>query len=1065
MFRHFTMTTKIKLTLGWPAAILLALIPAVPAAAAPLRFNQDIRPILSENCFHCHGQDAAKRKADLRLDTFEGATAALEDGPALVPGKPDASSLLKRMESHDPDELMPPADSNRRVTPQQIALVRQWIAEGAAYEKHWAFVPPERTPLPASSALDRQPWDAWVRARLEREGLTPSPEATPSAWLRRASFDLTGLAPSPADYEAFEKDAAARGESAYRDAAEKFLASPRYGERMTADWMDAARYADTHGFNNDSSRSMWRWRDWVIAAFNRNLSYDQFITKQLAGDLLPQPTLEDRIATGFGRNHVINSEGGIIDEEYRVEYVADRVRTLGMTWLGLTLECSRCHDHKYDPISAKDYYRLFAFFNQVPEWGEDGRVANASPLIPAPTDGQQQALRDLDRQVAEAGARLSANAAGQPTLSGSLAWLKANLPATPEPDGASLKWERRDGKLVNAAKPDQTLGFEAALPDHPVLGPVLEFPAAAGAKLEAAHLEAGSQKPWTWQTAVRWKGGEGVLMSSMDYQIPVSSVSYGNGTEIRINDGGTVEVRVAQKWPAYAIQLESAGRLQPERWHQIAISDDGTNKAAGLRVYIDGIESAVTVRHDGLSGAPGAKPLTLGSANSTPAGGFQGSLAEMRAWPKVLTPAELTAMADRTFVRLVTSGGGFDEALAQADRVQAVLLRHQPGTKDIWQARADLETKRLELERTFPTVMVMSQLAEPRPTHVLMRGTYDAPGEAVTPGVPEKLLGAWPAGAPENRLGLAQWLTKPDHPLTARVVVNRFWQQIFGIGLVKTSEDFGFQSEYPSHPELLDTLARDFIDSGWDVKALMRSIVLSATYRQDSRVGSDLQARDPENRLLARGPRVRLAAEMIRDHALSVSGLLRERLGGPGVYPDQPVDLYKGVVVDAPYPGTQWPVITGDDLYRRTLYTFWKRTVPHPVMNTFDTPDREFGCVRRSRTNTPLQALTLMNEPATLRAAGHLGQRIVKEGGADDAARLAWGFRLVTGRLPEPREAAALSKLLTDLRRSYEADAEGAAAMLASGDVKEPGSTIPEAAAWTALGSNLLNLDETITKN
>ncbi len=1037
---------------------------AAPALAEPLRFNRDIRPILSENCFHCHGQDASKRKADLRLDTVEGATALLEDGAALVPGKPEESRLLQRLESSDPEEQMPPPTSHRRVSREQIALVRQWIAEGAAYEKHWAFVPPQRAALPTAAPWDREPWDAWVRQGLARENLRPTAEAAPSAWLRRAAFDLTGLAPSLAELDAFVAAVGARGESAYREETDRLLASPRHGERMAAEWLDVARYADTHGFNNDSMRSMWRWRDWVIEAFNQNLPYDQFIAKQLAGDLLPEATLDDRLATGYGRNHVINSEGGIIDEEYRVEYVADRVRTLGMSWLGLTMECSRCHDHKYDPVTAVDYYRLYAFFNQVPEWGEDGRVGNAAPLMAAPTEVQQEALQVLEGRIEEARRGLPKGEVEGRPLGEVLAWLQAGVPEVAEPSGAVLRVERRGEQWVNAHKLEPSLGGQVRVAEDAALGPVMAFPS-EGWQLEPGHFGAASQQPWTWQAAVRWEGGTGVLFSNMEYGVVESSSSHGQGLEVRLTAAGGVEVRVAQKWPAYAIQLESAERIRPGLWQQIAVVNGGKDQAAGWRVYIDGRESEVVVRHDGLTGGVGAKGLRMGSASGAKPDAFCGELADVRAWPRALGAEEIGDLADGVYVRLLRGPEGMAAALGQLERLQAVVRRHQPRTAAAERALRGLEAERLEMKRGFPSVMVMEELAEVRPTHVLRRGRYDAPGEVVTPGVPEELLGAWPTGAPKNRLGLARWLTQPEHPLTARVVVNRFWQQVFGTGLVKTSEDFGFQSEYPRHPELLDWLARDFVEGGWNVKALMRSIVLSATYRQDSRVSADLVARDPENRWLGRGPRLRLAAEMIRDHALAVSGLLRERLGGPSVFPDQPEDLYKGVVVDAAYPGTKWVVSEGDARYRRSLYTFWKRTVPHPVMNVLDVPDRESGCVRRSRTNTPLQALALMNEPALLRAAGHLGQRMQAEGGAGDAARLAWGFRLAAGRAPGEREAAVLEKLLGELRRSYAGDAEGAAAMLRSGDVAAGAAGAGEAAAWIALASNLLNLDETITKN
>ncbi|MDB6072246.1 MAG: hypothetical protein JWL81_3417 [Verrucomicrobiales bacterium] len=1047
----------------------LAGLVAVTSAgrAGTLQFNRDIRPILSENCFHCHGQDASKRKAELRLDTAEGARALLEKGAALVPGQPDKSLLLQRMMSHDPDELMPPPESKRSVTEEQIRLVSQWISEGGEYENHWAFVPPAHPAMPAATAWDRQPWDALVRARLEREGMQPSAAATPAAWLRRATFDLTGFAPTTAELDAFEAAVAAKGEAAFSEAADRLLANAAYGERMAAEWLDVARYADTHGFNNDSARSMWRWRDWVIDAFNRNLRYDQFITKQLAGDLLPNPALEDKIATGFGRNHVINSEGGIIDEEYRVEYVADRVRTLGMAWLGLTMECSRCHDHKYDPVTAKDYYRLYAFFNQVPEWGEDGRVANASPLIPAPTKAQREHLSKLEQgRSALAAGRVPGEMSGK-GLGEVLTWLRTSVPVVPELPENTLRLENKDGKWINAVKPGQAWGKG---PDPTAAAAGMHFPAEGDWKLDGAAFDASSNKPWTWQSAVRWEGGEGVLLSSMDYTIVESSTAHGNGFEIRITAEGRPEVRMAQKWPAYAIQAVGIAPLAKDRWHHVAVVNHGTDNARGFRIFVDGVESAVEVLHDGLSGGMGAKAMRMGSATGKNPDAFHGSLEGMRAWSRVLTSKEIVDLADSLWVRSLPEGpAGSEAALGSLERLQGIVRRHDAGVREQEEKWLALRSGELEAARDFPTVMVMSELSAPRPTHVLMRGNYDAPGEPVTPGVPESLLGAWPEGAPRNRLGLAQWLTKADHPLTARVVVNRFWQQVFGTGLVKTSEDFGIQSEYPAHKEVLDELARNFIESGWNVKALMKSLVLSATYRQDSRVGADLLAKDPANRLLARGPRVRLSAEMIRDHALAVSGLLKPRIGGPGVYPDQPPDLYKGVVVDAAYPGTKWTNSQGDDLYRRSLYTFWKRTVPHPVMTVFDMPDREFGCVRRSRTNTPLQALTLMNEPALVRAAGHLGARIRGEGGATDAEKLTFGFRLVASRQPSEKEAAVLARMLEGLRKSYQSDPTGAGEMLKSADVVPAAETaaadLAEAAAWTALASNLLNLDETITKN
>ena len=1061
-------TPNTKHTLTHITSLLLVSVTALHAAE--LSFNRDIRPILSENCFYCHGQDPAHREAKLRLDLPEDAMRERDGVRAVVPGKPDESEMIVRMLSQYSDEVMPPPKAHKQVTPEQITLLKRWISEGARYEQHWAFTPPRRAALPEvkNTSWARTEPDRFILARLEREGLTPTTEATPSAWLRRASFDLTGLAPSPAELDAFVADVAARGEVAYALAAERLPASPRFGERLAQDWLDAARYADTHGFNNDSGRSMWRWRDWVIDAFNSNQPYDQFLTEQFAGDLLPQPTIEQRIATGFGRNHVINSEGGIIEEEYRVEYVVDRMRTLGMSTLGLTLECCRCHDHKFDPITQRDYYQLFAFFNQVPELGEDGRVANASPFMDAPTKDQQERFRQLDAATALKTAAIAKLLAADREKRGdseALATLKTHLAGSTAnvPEGATLLLGARataDGKteLVNLPDPKaKSLGAATVrASDDAVLGPVLSFDGTAGAALSGDFGDYG--KAWSLATWVRWSGGEAVLCSTMEMQMDASASGYGRGIAVRLTAEGRVEVRLSMRWPAYAAQVFTSETVLPGRWQHIAVMCDGTRKASGIRIFIDGAECAKEVRHDGCTVeiALGGK-LRIGEEAAPEPHRLRGELAGFRLYPRMLEPALLRPWVETSLARVVTQREGEKD---RADWLRELVLRRTAvDYARLCEERDLLREERRLLGKEVPTTMVMQELPTPRATHLLKRGMYDAPGEVVQPGVPEALLGAWPKGAPRNRLGLARWLTQPEHPLTARVAVNRFWQQLFGVGIVKTSDDFGFQGEYPVHPELLDWLAREFIESGWDVKALLRTLVLSATYRQDSTISPTLHERDPENRLLARGPRVRLPAEQIRDHALAVSGLLRHRLGGPSVFPTQPADLYKGIVVAANYPGSTWTDSTGDDLYRRSLYTYWKRTVPYPVLNVFDAPDREFCSVRRARTNTPLQALTMMNEPAMVEAGRQLGARMLMEGGPDDAARLAFGFRAATSRPPRPEELTVLRETLERFRKDFTADGKGARALL-KGTSEDAGQ-----AAYAALGGLLLNLDETVTKN
>ena len=1003
--------------------LCLILLSASALAAEDIRFNRDIRPILSENCFYCHGQDPKHREAGLRLDVRDEAIKANEGVTAIVPGKPEQSEILKRLLSHDADEQMPPPESNRKVTPAQIELIRRWIAQGAPYEKHWAFVPPTKAAVPkvADPAWARQPFDRFVLAKLEAEKLKPSPEAKPAAWLRRASFDLTGLPPTPAEIAAFEADVGLRGDQAYLTAARRLLDSPRFGERLAQEWLDVARYADTHGFNNDSARSMWRWRDWVIESFNRNAPFSQFVTEQLAGDLLPNPTDAQRLATAFNRNHVINSEGGIIDEEYRVEYVADRVRTTSTALLGLTTECARCHDHKYDPITQRDYYRMFAFFNNVHEYGEDGRIANAVPLLVTPTPEQIKRRREMDERLKAIDIALRASPESVPVPADLRARLTAEdaklAPKTPKP-----------------AKPTEARLLAKDADVDPKRGTTL-----------SVWFKAKTASP------------DAPIISALNRSGNVAGVGYGNGRELRLV-GEELEWAASQRYPAYATIVRSVGaKIRPGTWHQVSVHIRGSENASTIALFVDGEEVLTQIRHDGVSGAPAKRDWLLGADGK--AKPFDGEVSGFRTYPSILKPAQI-----RHAFWLQSTDKLAAEQRVAADR--GIARRHTGSLQALQAERDTLWTERLAFERTLPTTMVMEEMPKPRQAYVLNRGAYDAPGEKVDAGVPEQLIAPWPADAPKNRLGLARWFLQPQHPLTARVVVNRFWAQLFGVGLVKTVEDFGTQGEWPSHPELLDTLARDFVDRGWDVKDFFLKAVTSSTYRQTSDASPELYARDPENRLLARGPRVRLTSEQIRDQALAVSGLLAEKLGGPSVRPYQPEGLYKGIVVDAPYPSTTWELGKGDELYRRSLYTFWKRTVPHPAMLTFDSPDREFCSARRSRTNTPLQALVLWNETGYLEASRKLGERMLKEGGSDDAFRATFAFRLATGRSPRDAEIEVLTRTFAQLRADYAARPDDAAKLIKVGaSVADPKLPAIELAAAAGVANLILTLDETITKN
>lgn len=1046
------------------------------AESAPLEYGRDVRPILAENCFHCHGQDSTKRMAGLRLDNYEGATANWRGRAALAPGKPQDSVLYLRITAEQKTTRMPPAHSNRTLSAEQIGILKRWIEEGGRYSEHWAFLPPVRPIVPETS--DRRwgkgPLDAFVLKRLETERLKPRPPASPRTWLRRVSLDLTGLPPAPSDLDTFEKNVRSRGEPAYAAAVDRLLESPSYGERMAMDWLDVARYADTHGFNNDAARSMWRWRDWVIESLNANMPYDRFLTEQLAGDLLPNPTLEQRIATGYGRNHVINSEGGIIDEEYRVEYVADRVRTLGMSWVGLTLECARCHDHKYDPITQRDYYRFFAFFNNMPEIGEDGRVANAVPFLPAPTMDQQRKMKELEWTIAKLSRKLE-------TYEQSFKWRRASAPQalaiagkSAVPGDAALRIScESESELVRA--PESRLKLSAGIEGTACRlgGPTAEP--------QTPAVNVSKRVPMTFSAWLRPAAGDtnAPLLSAIDYSKNPASTAFGSGIELRLV-GGELEFRFGDRFPAYSIRVRSEGAgLVSGEWRHVALvyagATPGANRAhaSWVRIFADGREVPVSVQNDGTSlpeakkDTPAPRRFRIGWDNSPQGERYAGELDAIEAWTRMLDAAEIRSVFERRALPYAVARRREQKATpAETGWLRTALLRSTRAR--FAEALRQVDTVReewLTLRRESPTVMVMQEMERSRQTYVLLRGSYNAPGAKVEPGVPEELLGAWPSGAPRNRLGLARWLTKPDHPLTARVVVNRFWQQLFGQGMVRTSENLGVQGEFPSHPELLDWLAREFIDSGWNVKSLLRQIVLSATYRQDSAAPPELIARDPENRLLSRGPRFRLPAEVIRDQALSIAGILNQRVGGPSVYPYQPADLYKGIVVAADYPGTSYVESKGADLHRRSLYTFWKRTVPHPTMVVFDAPDREFCIVRRSITNTPLQALTLLNDPIYVEAARKFAERMLREGGLSPDSRLAFGFQLATGRAPDEQELRILRKTLDEMLEAYQRDEQAALSLLAIGAAPRASKiAADQLAAYTAVANMILNLDEVVTK-
>ncbi len=1048
-------------------------------AEKPVDFNRDIRPILSENCFYCHGSDGDQRQADLRVDTFEGATGDLGGYAALVPGDAENSEMFVRLTSHDEDTRMPPADSNRSVSAKEIDLIRRWINEGGEYATHWAFQPvAKEIPVPdiGDTHQPSNPIDAFVGAALLEKGMIAKPPTEDANWLRRIYLDTNGLPPTSADQERFAQDLKKAPEAARSAAVDRVLANPHYGERLASDWLDVARYADTHGFNNDTAREMWRWRDWVIDAFNDNKPYDEFITEQLAGDLLPEATLEQKIATGFGRNHGINSEGGIIDEEYRVEYVADRVRTLGMAWLGLTLECARCHDHKYDPISQKDYYRFFAFFDNIAEIGETGRAGNAAPLISAPTTQQlakdralQATLTQLQTRLNEERALVEMDALQSPRM--------IDIPALNESQKGHLYFPE-----PGSAKPADAVMHEPEETVDGVLGKGWACSqSTAPAKIKKDSLPIGGGRSMTyalWIKPDKSNPADVPLISNATYNVDEDSQSYGGGVDVRLINGA-IELRMSTLFPGYGLAVRSTGmQIQSGRWQHICVVYDASEMpkvdrrahAAWVRIFIDGVEQTLKVLHDGLHEFKDADlkgtDWLIGRDHQKQSVAYEGAVDEVLITSQAFSHDQVFDEFARAALPMATREG------TDVPETWLASLQARLGPEANQKLAADVDaarTKWIAHQRHFPNTMIMAERAgEKRKTRVRVRGTYSALGAHVSAGVPERLLGDWPEGQPKNRLGLARWLTQEKNPLTARVVVNRVWQHLFGIGLVKTTEDFGFQAEYPSHPQLLDYLARDFIDSGWDLKSLYRQILLSSTYRQSSVATAEEYAADPENRLLARAARLRLPAETIRDQALAISGLLADSVGGPSVRPYQPKDLYTGVVVGADYTSTVWHQGEGDDLYRRSLYTFWKRTIPHPAMLTFDAPDREFCTVRRETTNTPLQALNLMNAPIYIEASNQLARQLLSNTKLEnDQARLKAGFKRVVGRAARKEELDVLLESLRRIHEDFSKDDADAKAFVAIGssNAQEPTKSAVQHAALASVVSMMLNLDEAITKH
>jgi hypothetical protein len=1020
----------------------------VAAGPSNIDFNRDVRPILSDKCFTCHGPDAVAKKIPFRLDSEAAAKADLGNGRRAIVDHDAASSVVvRRITSEKPALRMPPVYSGLKLTDAEIETIREWIQQGAPWQKHWSFLQPVRKPLPgvAGKTWARNAIDFFVLEQLEKKGLKPSTEASRETLLRRVSLDLTGLPPTPTELDAFVAD---KSPNAYEKVVDRLLASPRYGERMAVRWLDAARYADSNGYQYDGERNMWRWRDWVIDAFNRNQPFDQFTIEQIAGDLLPNATTAQKIATGFNRNHRANTEDGIIAEEYAVEYVVDRVETTSTVFLGATLGCARCHNHKYDPFTQKNFYQMFAYFNNVPELGRAMKYGNSPPVVPAPTVDQQKKLDELmarmqteRKQLLNAAHRVEAE---QRT------WEAGLRPQQP------IHWAPSSGLVLTDVAKATPKGAPKLVSEH--VGSAVSLDG-------SSYLDLGDTAVFDIEdrfTMSAWIYSEGVPDGSIVSRMSDSPTGKGYGIHA---DHGKIHVNITSVYADDAIRLETEDTLAPKQWHHIAVTYTGSRMAEGIAVKIDGKRSPVKVILDSLyrpfgnAGRAFHQSLRIG-AGWGPDRRFKGIIDDVRIYNRILADDEIAAMAVNDFLSAIAAKPEANRTQAERNALRWYFLENAADqqTRESWKRLAALQREREALERTFPTVMVMAESPKPKDTFLLIRGAYDKHGERVAPGVPE-VLHPLPSGAPANRLGLAKWLVAPANPLTARVAVNRFWQMYFGAGIVKTIEDFGVQGDSPSNPDLLDWLATEFIRCGWDVKAMQKLIVTSATYRQQSQATPELLQRDPENRLLARGPRHRLAAEMVRDQALYAAGLLVEKLGGPSVKPYQPAGLWQ----DQSMQDMDYKQSTGPDLYRRSLYTFWKRTIPPPMLTNFDASGREACVVRETRTNTPLQALNLMNDVTFNEAARFIGQRMLKEGGSDVASRLRYGFRLILSRAPRLEELGVLESSLNYHRDYFASDPKRATAFIKVGDSPADASLNPqELAAYASVASLMLNLDEAV---
>jgi hypothetical protein len=1031
-------------------------------ADQPIEFNRDIRPILSENCFRCHGPDSASRKADLRLDKR---AAAIESG-ALEPGKPEDSGLVQRIFSTDPDEQMPPPDSHKKLTAEQKKLLERWVAAGAEYQPHWSFIAPQRPVLPAvrNEGWAKTAVDRFILARLEQQGLAPAAEADRRTLARRASLDLTGLPPSPEQVEQFVADTAP---DAYEKYVDRLLAMPQWGEHRARYWLDAARYADTHGIHFDNYREMWSYRDWVIRAFNRNMPFDKFTIEQLAGDLLPNRTLDQQVASGFNRCNMTSNEGGLIPEEYLVLYTRDRIETTAQVWLGLTAGCAVCHDHKFDPLTQKEFYELASFFNNTIQGAMDGNIKDTPPIVQVP------ALED-DRQRLEA-------------IPGELALVRKDLESRKQTAGPDF-----DAWLAKATPDDLTAatanaGLLLQAPLSEGTGQTLDFlingqnrPIATGnVAWEEGHIapkalkidqnaalelpEGGDFERTQPLTLATWikitqPGQSGAIVARMDENDTF------RGWDFYVQNN-RIGMHLINRWPQDAIKAIAVAEVKINEWHHVLVTYDGSGNVAGIKVYYDGELQATTAEANAVAGTTRtATPLKLAQRSNGGSRLNNAVLQDLRIYGRALAPSDIASLSKgNRIAALAQKPAGERTDAEKAELFSGWLAALDPTYKRLQAKESALAADEAAIRSRATIAHVMQEKSEAATAFMLFRGDYDKRRDQVAAATPA-FLPPFPADLPKNRLGFAEWLLRPEHPLTARVTANRCWQELFGTGLVRTTGDFGISGELPSHPELLDWLAVELRESGWDLKKLYRLLVTSAAYRQAGNVTPDKLEKDVQNRLLSRGPRFRMDAEMVRDYALAASGLLVAKIGGPSVRPYQPDGVWEAVAMIGSNT-RDYVRDKGESLYRRSLYTFWKRAAPPASMDVFNAPSREVCVVRRERTNTPLQALVTLNDPQFVEAARFLAQRTLKEGGQRPATRFEFLARRLLARPLSADEIPVVEASLNDLLTYYQAHPDEARQLLGYGESQaDEGMEAPTLAAWTMLANELLNLDEVLNK-